>query len=266
VPYYTFKVPSTNKNVLAKQFTTQDCIDLHFLLANQDFEGVDLFCEKKFLEYTSCNCRLNSLDKFLFLFSQRILSHSFDISVNHVGSNDEKTTVTVSLVNIYNSIADTKFIINEIYKESNLEIEYGIPYNLSSKQRVNLYKIKTDKETFYDLNDKENFLEELPYQMNKQVNNMLLKNNELIKLEYFKKSFLRDLELNNECFLFILDFIYTENVGNHFTLSFNLCKEYNINYEHIKSITMRELQLIIDTINIINQEKKKKQKANERTL
>ncbi len=267
MPYYTFKVPSTNKNVLAKQFTTQDCIDLHFLLANQDIEGVDLFCEKKFLEYTNCSDKLNSLDKFLFLFSQKIISHNFDISVNHVSSNNSKMTIVINLVNIYNKISDTKFIINETYTESNLEIEYGIPFNLSSKQNVALYKIKTNEGVFENLdNYSSSIINELPYKMSLQINKMIVKNNELMSFDYFKKSFLRDLELNNECFLFILDFIYTENVGNFFSLCFNLCKEYNINYEHIITITMRELQLIVDTINKINQEKKKQQKSNERTV
>lgn len=266
MPYYTFKVPSTNKNVLAKQFSTQDCIDLHFLLANEDFEGVDLFCEKKFLEYTGCSEKINSLDRFLFLFSQKILSHTFDISVNHVITPENKTSVTISLVNIYNNISDKKFIFSQVYSDENIEIEYSIPTTLSSKQEISLQKIKV-KDEVIEVKDSDSYnVEDLPFEVYNQASKMMEKNNELIKFDYFKKGFLRELEFNNQCFLFILDFVYTENVANYYHLLFNLCKEYNISFEHIKSTTMRELQLIVDTINTINQEKKKQQKVNERLV
>lgn len=263
MPYYTFKIPSLNKNVLAKQFTTEDCIDLHFLLANEDYEGVDLFCEKKFVEYTGCLTQINSIDKFLFLFSQKILSHSFEINVNHVSENEKKLTVRIDLVRIYNFISDLNFITTQTYKDKDLEIEYGVPLNLSCKELISLYKLKINDETIQIDNKIDYSLEDLPLEMHNQISKMIDKNNESIKLDYFKSSFLRNLELSNQCFLFILDFIYTENVGSFFSLKFNLSKEYNISYEHIKSITMRELQLLVDTINTNNQEKKKQQKVNE---
>lgn len=263
MPYYTFKIPSLNKNVLAKHFSSRDCIDLHFLLANEDFEGVNLFCEKKFVEYTGCTETINSLDKFLFLFSQKILSHSFDINVNHVSTNESKTTIKINLVRIYNSISDSNFITKQTYKDKDLEIEYGIPLNLSNKEHISLYTIKINGVAINIDNSLDYKIDDLPVEMFKQVNKMLLKNNEMIKSDYFKSGFLRDLELSNSCFLFFLDFIFTENVASFFNLKFNLSKEYNINYEYIETISMRELQLLVDTINTNNQEKKKQQKANE---
>ena len=50
--YYTFKVYSTKEDILSKQFSAQDCIDLNFLLNNKDYLGVDRFCEEKFKNYT----------------------------------------------------------------------------------------------------------------------------------------------------------------------------------------------------------------------
>ena len=129
MPYYTFKIISSGKNVLTKQFSTQDCIDLHFLLANEDYVGVDLFCQLKFEEYANDKTKLNSLDKFLFLVSQKIISHTFDTSVVHsIQGNESKITKIVSLVNIYNPISDTIFKQRDLFSEGALQIEYGIPF------------------------------------------------------------------------------------------------------------------------------------------
>ena len=90
-------------------------------------------------------------------------------------------------------------------------------------------------------------------------------NNKIIKSEYFASNFIRELTFSNECFLYFLDFIYSENVADFFNLSFNLSKDFSVEYEHIKSITMRELYLLIDTINKSVQDKKKKT-TDERNL
>ena len=96
MPYYTFNIYSTKKDVLTKQFTTQDCLDLHYLLANRDYVGVDIFCQLKFEEYSNVNAKLDSFDKFLYLLSQKILSHNFDTSVIH--SNSESNSKITKII------------------------------------------------------------------------------------------------------------------------------------------------------------------------
>ena len=258
MPYYTFNVYSTKKDILTKQFTTQDCIDLHFLLANEDFIGVDMFCQTKYEEYTKDNTKLNSFDKFLFLFSQKILSHSFDTNIIIQNKDAEsKITKKTSLVKIYNEISEKIFILKGSYVEGCVEIEYGIPANLSSKNNVILYSLKTDTEHKVLSESDNKDLPSLPIKLYTQIQDMQLKNNEIIISSYFSDSFLRPLMFSNECFLYILNFIYQENVADYFSLSYNLNKEFNVGFDHIKTITMRELYLLVDTINKITQEKKK---------
>jgi hypothetical protein len=270
VPYYTFKLASSKKSVLTKQFTTQDCIDLHFLLANKDIQGVDAFCEKKFVEYTGESVSLNCLDKFLYLFSQKILSHSFFTTVVHstkVNGENKKTPRKVNLVNIYNSISDAEFKQKDVFEQGDLRIEYGIPVNLSDSKLFNFYSvqvgnIKNSKINEFDCSS----MSFLPLRLYRDILEMQTNNSKIIKSEYFEKNFLTELEFNNSSFLFILDFIYSENVGDFYTLSFTMCKDHNISFEHIKSVTMRELYLLVDTINKDVQEKKQKQKSNERAI
>lgn len=266
MPYYTFKVYSTEKNVLTRQFSTQDCIDLHFLLANQDYTGVDMFCQLKYEEYSKDSTKLTALDKFLYLFSQKIISHSFDTSVVHK-TKDSETTLTklVSLVKIYNTISDAKFKTNGRFTEGKLCIEYGVPYNLADINYFTFYSIKLDgEEIAIDISDCSS-LSFLPVKLYMSLQNMQLENNKLIKSEYFQSNFLRELTFTNECFLYLLDFIYSENVAEYFTLTYNMNKDFSVEYSHIKSITMRELYLLVDTINKSVQEKKKKT-TDERTV
>jgi len=267
VPYHTFKVYSSGKNVLTKQFTTQDCIDLHFLLANQDFTGVDLFCQAKYEEYSKDNTKLNSLEKFLYLFSQKILSHSFDTSVVHKMKDSEtKLTKLVNLVKIYNSVSDAIFQTKGSFTEGDLQIEYGIPFNLADKNYYSFYSIKVkDKELTNVESLETTTMSFLPVKLYRELQEMQLKNNKLIKSEYFQSNFLRELTFTNECFLYLLDFIYSENVADFFSLTYNMNKDFNVDYSHIKSITMRELYLLVDTINKSVQDKKKKT-TDERTV
>lgn len=267
MPYYTFKIISSGKNVLTKQFSTQDCIDLHFLLANEDYVGVDLFCQLKFEEYANDKTKLNSLDKFLFLVSQKIISHTFDTSVVHsIQGNESKITKIVSLVNIYNPISDAIFKQRDTFSEGTLQIEYGIPFNLADKKNFNFYSIKLGDVEVKDVNEYDcTSLSFLPVKLYMDLNNMQLENNKKIKSEYFKSNFLRELTLSNECFLYFLNFIYSESVANFFSLSHTLSKDYRVEYSHIKSITMRELYLLVDTINTSAQEKKKNT-TNERAI
>ena len=260
MPYYTFKIISSGKNVLTKQFSTQDCIDLHFLLANEDYIGVDLFCQLKFEEYTNDKTKLNSLDKFLFLVSQKIISHTFDTSVVHsIQGNESKITKIVSLVNIYNPVSDTIFKQRDVFTEGKLKIEYGIPYNLADKKNFNFYSIKIGDAEYTDVSEYDcSSLSFLPVKLYMDLNNMQLENDKKIKSEYFKSNFLREFTFTNECFLYFLDFIYSENVAEYFNLTYTLSKDYKVEYGHIKSITMRELYLLVDTINKSAQDKKKK--------
>lgn len=260
MPYYTFKFYSTEKNVLTKQFTTQDCIDTHFLLANQDFVGLDLFCQVKYEEYTNDKTKLNSLDKFLYLFSQKIISHSFDTSVVHsIQGSETKMTKLVSLVKIYNDISDSKFTILQKFSEGNLRIEYGIPLNLSDSKNFTFYSIEVGDTAYKDI-DSFNFSDFsfLPVKLYRNLQYMQLENNKKIKSEYFQANFIRELTFTNECFLYILDFIYSENVADFFHLTYNLSKDFGVNHSFIKSVTMRELYLMVDTINKSTQDKKKK--------
>lgn len=258
MPYYTFKVYSTEKNVLTKQFSSRDCIDLHFLLANKDYEGVDLFCQKKYEEYTNDNTLLNSLDKFLYLFSQKILSHNFDTTVIHTyEASKTKITKTISLVKIYNDISECKFTLQSCYKEGNVKIEFGIPKKLSDIKNLNFYSISVEDKVFnnvdkYDCTD----LSFLPVKLYRIIQNWQQENNKKIKSEYFKSSFIRELSFTNECFLYILDFIYNENVADFFDLSYTLSKDFGIDHNFIKNTTMRELYLLVDTININTKKKK----------
>lgn len=268
MPYYTFKVYSTEKSVLTKQFTTQDCIDLHFLLANEDYTGVDLFCQLKFEEYTNDKTRLNSLDKFLYLFSQKIISHSFDTSVVHsFPDNGAKVTKVVSLVKIYNNISDSKFTLSGKFKEGNVVIEYGVPFNLSDKSNFSFYSVTVNNETYpeiekYSCTD----FSFLPVKLYTDLQNMQIENNKIIKSEYFQSCFIRELTFTNECFLYILDFIYSENVADFFKLAYNISKDFGISHSHTKSVTMRELYLLVDTINKSVQEKKNKNNTDERAI
>lgn len=267
MPYYTFKIYSTEKNVLTKHFTTQDCIDLHFLLANEDYIGVDLFSQQKFEKYSKDNTKLTAFDKFLYLFSQKIISHSFDTSVVHsTAGSDTKITKLVSLVKIYNEISDSKFILSEKFKDGDLEIEYGAPYNLCDKKNINFYSVKVGDKKYEDV-EQYNYtdLSFLPVKLYTKLQNMQLNNNKIIKSEYFQSNFLRELTFTNECFLYFLNFIYNENVADFYSLTYNMSKDFNVNFNHIKSITMRELYLLVDTINKSVQEKNKKNN-DERTI
>jgi hypothetical protein len=105
----------------------------------------------------------------------------------------------------------------------------------------------------------------LPVKLYRELQEMQHKNNKLIKSEYFQSNFLRELTFTNECFLYLLDFIYSENVADFFSLTYNMNKDFSIEYSHIKSITMRELYLLVDTINKSVQDKKKKT-TDERTV
>ena len=87
---------------------------------------------------------------------------------------------------------------------------------------------------------------------------MQLKNSEIIASEYFSSSFLKPLTFSNESFLFLLTFIYSENVVDFLSLTYTLNKNFNISFEHIKSITMRELYMLVDTVNKSVQDKNKK--------
>lgn len=267
MPYYTFKVYSTGKNVLTKQFTTQDCIDLHFLLANQDFIGVDLFCQSKFEEYSKDSTRLNALDKFLYLFSQKIISHNFDTSVVHkIKDSETKLTKLVNLVRIYNAVSDSVFQTSGNFTEGDLQIEYGIPFDLADKNYYSFYSIKVKDKELTNIESLEpTAMSFLPVKLYRNLQEMQLKNNKIIKSEYFQSNFLRELTFTNECFLYLLDFIYSENVADFFSLTYNMNKDFNVDYSHIKSITMRELYLLVDTINKSVQEKKKKT-TDERTV
>lgn len=260
MPYYTFKIYSSGKNVLSKQFSTQDCIDLHFLLANEDYTGVDLFCQLKFEEYTNDKTRLNSLDKFLFLVSQKIISHTFDTSVVHsIQGSETKLTKLVSLVKIYNTISDISFKVKNVFSEGNLQIEYGIPYDLADKKSFNFYSIKLGDVEYKDVNEYDcSSLSFLPVKLYMDLQNMQLENNKKIKSEYFQSNFIRELTFSNECFLYFLDFIYSENVADFFSLTYNMNKDFGVAFSHLKSITMRELYLLVDTINKSTQDKKKK--------
>lgn len=258
MPYYTFNIYSTKKDVLTKQFTTQDCIDLHFLLANEDYIGVDMFCQTKFEEYSKDTTILNSFDKFLYLLSQKILSHSFDTNIIiQRADSDSKITKKTSLVRIYNEISDKKYILNGTYTEGDMEIKYSIPQNLACKSDIVLYSIKnsTENKIINEIDNKD--LPSLPVKLYALIQNMQLKNNNFIESEYFQSNFLRQLTFSNECFLYILNFIYQENIAEYYSLSYNLNKEFSVGYDHIKTITMRELYLLVDTINKIIQEKKK---------
>lgn len=267
MPYYTFKIYSTEKNVLTKHFTTQDCVDLHFLLANEDYIGVDLFCQLKFEEYSKDKTKLTAFDKFLFLFSQKIISHSFETSVVHSTTGSEtKITKLVSLVRIYNEICDSKFTLSEKYNDGDLEIEYGVPYNLCDKKNINFYSVRVGDKKYedveqYDYSD----LSFLPVKLYTKLQNMQLNNNKIIKSEYFQSNFIRELTFTNECFLYFLNFIYSENVADFYSLTYNMNKDFNVHYDHIKSITMRELYLLVDTINKSVQDKNKKN-TDERTI
>ena len=267
MPYYTFKLASSKKSVLTKQFTTQDCIDLHFLLANKDIQGVDAFCEKKFFEYTGEIVLLHSLDKFLYLFSQKILSHSFFTTVVHSikeKGTTKKNPIKINLVKIYNLISDSQFKLKDVFEEGDLKIEYGIPHNLSDSKLFNFYSVQIGDIKYSEINEYDcSTMSFLPLRLYQDILEMQTKNSKLIKSEYYEKNFLTELEFNNSSFLFLLDFIYSENVGDFYTLTFTMCKDHNISYEHIKSITMRELYLLVDTINKDVQEKKQKQKSNE---
>lgn len=262
MPYYTFNVYSHNKNVLTKQFTTQDCFDVHFLLANNDYEGIDLFCQQKFEEYSNSKLKLNCLDKFLFLFSQKIISHNFDINLSHsIPGVEKKTTIVTSLVKIYNTISDSKFTLCKKFTEGNVEIEYGIPYSIASNRDYCFYKINVNSKEYRDLEQYDtDTMSFLPVKLYRELIKMQQENNKIIESTYFKNCFLTDLKFSNECFLYLLNFIYTENVGDYFSLCYNLSKDYGVDYNHIKSITMRELYLLVDTINKIVQEKNKKNK------
>lgn len=259
MPYYTFNIYSSKKDVLSKQFTTQDCLDLHYLLANQDFVGVDIFCQLKFEEYTKDVSRLNSFDKFLYLFSQKILSHNFDTSVIHSNSESgSKVTKVISLVKIYNEITDKVFKLSGKFEEGALEIEYCVSNNLSDKKIINFNSVKLNKES-KDLSVISDVpLLSLPVKLYNQLEDMQHKNSEVISSEYFKSSFLKPLTFSNESFLFLLSFIYSESIADFFSLNYNLNKDFSVSFEHIKTITMRELYMLVETINKNIQEKKKK--------
>ena len=258
MPYYTFRINSTEKNVLTKTFNTRDYFDLHFLLAGQDFIGVDLFCEAKFKEYTKNDTQLNCFDKFLYLFSQKVVSHESDISIVQT-INEEKTTKIISLAKIYNEICDLKFKTRDVFVEGDLKLEFGIPNNLSDKRNVVFYDLelknnKIENITDYDLIT----LSFLPVKLYKQISQLQQSNNKNIASEYFYTCFLRDLSFDTETFLYMLNFIFNENVSNFYDLAFKLNKDFHVNYSYIDTITMRELSLLTETINKSIKDKKNK--------
>lgn len=258
MPYYSFKVYSTRKTVLTKQFTTQDCLDLHFLLANKDYIGVDIFCQQKYEEYSNDKTRLNCFDKFLYLFSQKILSHTFDLVVSHQGEK-EKIKKYVSLVKLYNDIESCSFKLKESYKQGDLEIIYGIPYDLNCSNNYIFYSIKTNNCVYENIENLDsNTASSLPIKLYTNIQNMQVENNKKINSKYFEQCFLKELDFSNNTFLYFLDFIYSENVGDFFMLCYNLNKEFHVHFNHIKTITMRELFLLVDTINTSIKEKKAK--------
>ena len=259
MPYYTFNIYSTKKDVLTKQFTTQDCLDLHYLLANRDYVGVDIFCQLKFEEYSNVNAKLDSFDKFLYLLSQKILSHSFDTSVIHSNSeSNSKITKIISLVKIYNEVTEKIFKLSGKFVEGSLEVEYTIPQDLSCSNFFNYKSVKLNKEIKELSIISEIPLTSLPVELYNQLETMQLKNSEIRASEYFSTSFLKPLTFSNESFLFLLTFIYSENVVEFLSLSYTLNKNFNISFEHIKSITMRELYMLVDTVNKSVQDKNKK--------
>lgn len=259
MPYYTFNIYSTKKDVLTKQFTTQDCLDLHYLLANRDYVGVDIFCQVKFEEYSNVNVKLNSFDKFLYLLSQKILSHNFDTSVIHSNSeSNSKITKIISLVKIYNEVTEKSFQISGKFEEGSLQVEYTIPQDLSCSNFFNYKSVKLNNEIKELSIISEIPLPSLPVELYNQLETMQLKNSEIIASEYFSSSFLKPLTFSNESFLFLLTFIYSENIIEFLSLSYTLSKDFNISFEHIKSITMRELYMLVETVNKSIQDKKKK--------
>lgn len=255
--YYTFKVFSTKEDILTKQFSAQDCIDLNFLLNNKDNLGVDKFCEEKFKNYTGKDTKLTNFDKFLYLFSQKIMSHSYEVTVLHKRG-EEKINYVVNLVQLYNLIDSASFVTNQVYNDGCLVIEYGIPNDLSCVSNFLIKSIKTPDKTFYNVTDPD-VLAFLPVELYKEITKMQAKNNEIIKSSLYEDAFLRELTFTNDEFLYFLTFIYSENIENFYFLTYTLQKDYNISMSFCRSITLRDLYLIVDTINRDNNDKKNKQ-------
>ena len=264
MPFYTFRINSTERNVLTKTFTTQDYFDLHYLLAGQDYTGVDLFCQQKFEEYTKDKTKLNCFDKFLYLFSQKVVSHESEISIVHTVEQGEKLNKLISLAKIYNDICDLKYQLKNTFEEGNLKLEVGVPVNLSDKRRLVIYSLQVNDLVINDTDRAEiSSLSFLPVGLYRKILKMQLSNNNALNTLYFKECFLRDFTFDTECFLYILNFVYNENVSNFYDLTYKLNKDYSVNYSYMCTLTMRELYLLVETINKSVQEKKNKEKTYE---
>ena len=150
------------------------------------------------------------------------------------------------------------FKLSGKFVEGSLEVEYTIPQDLSYGNFFNYKSVKLNKEIKELSIISEIPLPSLPVELYNQLETMQLKNSEIIASEYFSSSFLKPLTFSNESFLFLLTFIYSENVVDFLSLTYTLSKNFNISFEHIKSITMRELYMLVDTVNKSVQDKNKK--------
>lgn len=247
--YYSLTLPSIKETFLTSTFSIQDVIDINFLIKNKDNKGLDLYVDKKFKENTGRTDKLYAIDKFIYLFSQRI----FSVGENVELKKGENSTFKVSLINLYNEIAEKDFILKEEFNIKEETLWFSLPYHLDEQDNI----IAIDKEG-------DNIpVSSLPIDNFKQASNFFSKNNNLIDQNTYKKIFLEDFTLTNEYILDLISFLYSENINSIYENMFTLCSSYNYDIGVMKDFSSRELYLHILTVNNYVKQKNKEKKQYE---
>lgn len=247
---YSLTLPSIKKTFLSKGFTVQDCLDINFLINNEDKIGLDLYIQKKFLEYTDLDNELLAIDKFAYLFTQKIMSHDPVLKLKS-GEND---SISVNLVQIYNDLMEKDFIKEQEITINNIKLVYGLPKSLNSDKSIQLYSVNGTKV-------EEDILDSLPAKIIKTISGFITKNNELINQSYYYDVFKSKFSLKNSEYFSFIKLLFTENIASLFHTLFILNKEYNLDIDFIRNFTQRDLYLYVLTVNKYVKDKEQQQKT-----
>lgn len=248
--YYSLTLPSKKEDILSKTFTIDDYISVIQLVNTDDIKGLDLFVEEKFKEYTKKDITLYSADKFAYLLAQRIISNNEKITLK-TGTD---STFSLDLFKIYQDLLEHSFKIEEVIDYKGIKIKIGLPFSLSFKDNIQIHSIN-DK--ILRENSKAS---DLPQSAFNKITEFYNFNNNLIVQDYFSSIFKGKFTFNNESFLFLIKFIYGEDISSIYENFFTLCKGYNYDIGVMKGFTLRELYLhIILVNNYVKEQNKKKQ-------
>lgn len=247
--YYSLTLPSIKETFLTSTFCIQDVIDINFLIKNKDNKGLDLYVDKKFRENTGRADKLYAIDKFVYLFSQRIFSVGENIELK----SGENSTFRVSLINLYNEIAEKDFILREEFKIKEETLWFSLPHHLDEQE--NIIAVDKEGETIP--------VSSLPINNFKQATEFFSKNNNKIVQNTYKQVFYEDFTLTNESILNLTSFLFSENINSIYENMFTLCSSYNYDIGVMKELTSRELYLHILTVNNYVKQKNKEKRQYE---